>query len=471
MTGRGWLSNFRQVELQTLNLSGCSAIDPDVLSAYLGECRSSLRHLNLHGCVRAGHSVVQAIARRHKNLVTLVLGGCSQTIRDSILVTELFPALKILKHLDLEALNHISDSYGLFMNALPASLESLNLSSCKKLRLRGLVATGAVQTYINNIDNTAEAWRNAPTSKHKLQHVILDAIGSPRLGLCPGILTYFALGRSLREVHLAGCENVHDWEIEALAISCSKTLTCFQMRASCIGSPALMALAKHCEVLAECDVSACFGIGDEGILALCESRRVFRVEGNKKRGMQSCLKALHVASIPNLTDLAVAAMANLESLLVLDIHDCPKITAAALCKMVLRLPHAIDVNAKGVAGESISLSTLLRGHANTPPGLRFVNQRVFRKVNLSTLRNSCCSVRLHSQRLNSSVPMQIMIHCVDCNLLPKFDRGICSCCASTCHEGHKTFVGSWTRFYCDCPFSATENQCQAIFPAESRGRS
>lgn len=32
-----------------------------------------------------------------------------------------------------------------------------------------------------------------------------------------------------------------------------------------------------------------------------------------------------------------------------------------------------------------------------------------------------------------------------------------------CHKAHETFLGSWTRFYCDCPFGVASNQCAAIF--------
>jgi hypothetical protein len=482
MTGRGWLprlSNTNDVmtlTLDTLNLSGCHSLDPDTLCTYLNECRTSLRHLNLQGCMRVGSLVVDAIATKHQQLRSLWLGECSQKVKDYYIHC-LLSNLRYLKHLDLQGLKHITDLEGEFMSLLPDSIQSVNFSACKRLRLRlsgGLVeALGPIiiQTHMNNTTNTTD-WQDAPISRHKLLHIVLDGIGSPRQGLSCGILTYFALGRCLREIHLAGCEQVQDWEVQALAMTCGKTLTCFQMRACTIGNPSLEALAAHCKVLAECDVSACFQIDDRGILALCcESSSS---SSQTTTTLPSSLKALKVASLPNLTNLSVTAMTNLKSLHVLDIHDCPNVTASALCSTILSLPKIIDVNAKGIADECVSFSTLLRrSQEHVPLGLRFVNHRLFPSHTHTSNSNNnnssfCCSVRAHSQRLNASAPLQSMFHCTDCQLLPAFDRGMCGSCAASCHKGHRTFVGSWTRFYCDCPFggvAAGNNQCRAVFPA------
>ena len=173
----------------------------------------------------------------------------------------------------------------------------------------------------------------------------------------------------------------------------------------------------------------------------------------------------------------------------MDVHGCPNITASALCQTVMNFPRLIDVNATGIADSGgSSLPTLLRELARVgdviPTGLRFVNQRTFfvsREKQGPTTQSclpagcgafvGCCSVRKHSQRLSPSVPMSTMVHCIDCGLIPELDRGICQTCASMCHKGHRTFVGSWTRFYCDCPFlpptrlqSEPHQYCRAIFP-------
>jgi hypothetical protein len=469
VTGQEWLPRMKRFPIQNLDLSGCSSLDSDTLCQFLRECKASLRHLSLQGCIRIGPAVVDVIAEKHTQLLSLWLGGCSQAIGNRT-IRPLLQTLQHLKHLDLQALKNITDLSGEFMRLLPASIQSLNFSSCKQLRLGGMEALEAIQVYTNHGNQQRGwNWNNAPRSRHQLRHIVLDTIGTPRIGLCRGILTYFALGRTLREVHLAGCEHVQDWEVEALAVTCAQTLTCFQMRASRIGNPALDALATHCKVLAEVDVSACFRVDDKGILALCESRQVISVAGDKRRRDHPILKALKVASLPGLTDRAVAAIANLEALHMLDIHDCPNVTSTALSKTIRRLPHIVDVNAKDIADECVSLPTLLRRHPNLPPGLRFLNQRIFSSPPTTTCtgrRHSCCTVRTHSQRLNKSAPLQTMLHCIDCQLLPAFDRGMCACCASKCHKGHDTFVGSWTRFYCDCPFAVAGNRCQAIFDEE-----
>jgi hypothetical protein len=457
LSGHEWLPCLKdQVALQSLNLSGCSSLEPELLRDYLIHCLASLRHLNLHGCIRVGGNEVMAIGRYQRDLQSLSLGGCSQTIK-SPHITYLLHHLRQLKHLDLQALKHITDP---LLQTLPESICSIDFSSCERLRLGRQEWLEVLQMHRNH-----QSWNTAPLSRHRLQYIILDALGSPRRGLYPCTLTYFALGRCLREVHLAGCEQVLDWEIEVLAEACGQTLTVFQMRATRIGNDALIALATYCTVLAECDVSACFQVSDEGIVALCQNESSFRDETNPKRlCRRSTLRSLKIGSLPLLTNMAVSAIARLEALLVLDIRDCPQVTSTVLCQTILQLPQIIDVNAKGIADGHVSFSRLLRQSIGIPIGLKFVNQRpVSSSSSNSTQHYSCCSVRNRSQRLDAAVPLQYMYHCIDCGLLPSLSRGICACCVTKCHKEHRTFLGSWTRFYCDCPFGIADNQCTAMF--------
>lgn len=476
ISGKQWLPCLQnQTALQSLNLNGCSSLDQDLLNDYLMNCRQSLRHLSLFGCVRVGVDVVRSIALNHSQLQSLSLGGCSQTIKTQA-IQFLLERLQNLKHLDLQVLKNIKDP---ILELLPNSISSIDFSSCERLRLESLVVRQQQQAF-RNLEQAAVSWTEAPVSEHKIQHLVLDNIGTPRRGLHPGALTYFALGRCLREVHLAGCEQVLDWEIAALAQVCGKTLTVFQMRASCIGNEALIALAKHCTVLAQCDVSACFQIGDEGILALCQrdhqiattTDESLRQGPPKRRARISQLRSLKIACLPKLTNAAVSAIANLENLHLLDIHNCPGVTSNVLYEAVICLPQLIDVNGSDIADYHLSLSSQLRhcgpSSSAIPKGLRFVNgHQCFKSSFVSNQQEqegqrSCCSVRNNSQRLNSSVPLQYMYHCVDCKLLPALNRGICATCTN-CHQGHEVFRGSYCRFYCDCPFAvAGGNQCQSI---------
>lgn len=523
ISGKGWLPRLARAPLRTLDLSGCAGLDPSLLIDYLvarastyNSCRtpiareeSCLKSLNLSGCVRVGPRVVAAIANHQHQLEALWLGGCSQSIKSSDIIHCLLPRLVNLRHLDLQDLHNLSDLSGQFMQVLPVTIESINFSSCKFLRLAGIEALEAIQVHMNhqllgrgeqrdNDDNDVDSspWASAPRNRHsKMIHLVLDAIGTPRIGLCRGVLAYFSMGRSLREVHITGCEQVQDWEVEALAVLCADTLTCFQARGCRIGDPAILALAKYCKVLAEVDVSACFRVGNRGIVALSSKHLLDHGPQDVARsqliipgGLESRLRVLRLASLPGLTNVGVVAIANIKSLHILDVENCIEVTSNVLCNTILQLPYLVDINAKGIADSCASLTSLLRQAAISvplPTGLRFVNQRVFRSHSrTSTLPpdteasdsaitaplcpNStlakCCSVRTKSQRLGPNTPMAPMYHCIDCNLVPKFDRGICSACISSCHVGHRTFLGAWDRFYCDCPFQvAAHNPCRALF--------
>ena len=465
ITGKEWIPQLEdQVALQSLNLSGCASLDPDLLNHFLLHCKTSLRHLNLLGCVRADVVVVRTIALNHSQIESLSLGGCSQTINTPS-IRHLLERLRNLKQLDIQALNNISDP---ILGLLPTCISSINFSSCKRL---SLASEEAVTQQARQMQANTISWNEVPISNHKIQHLVLDALGTPRAGLYPGVLTYFALGRCLREVHLAGCEQVLDWEIDVLAQVCGRTLTVFQMRAACIGNEALIALANNCNILAMCDVSACYEVGDEGILALCRSSYIPRHEAavshqfGKRRAKASPLRSLKIASLPKLTNMAVSAIKNLANLHILDVHDCPNVTSNVLCETIVSLPQLIEVNAKDIADYHNSLSALIRQHKSIPKGLRFVNQRPVSLPSNAQAHHGehpCCSVRKYSQRVNASIPLQLMYHCVDCNLLPATNSGMCANCTK-CHTGHRVFLGSYTRFYCDCPFSIAGNECQVIF--------
>lgn len=470
LTGTAWLPILqnRCRSLRTLDFSGCASLDPTALVSFLdGGCHlartsssssSSLRRLSLKGCVRAGTSVVSAIARRHTGLRSLSLGGCSQRIgiQDVLYLLERLPDLK---DLDLQGLKRLKDP---LLGALPSSIQSVDLTSCECLRLAGPESTRVWA--LHSLEG--RCWTNVPASRHRVRHLVLDAIGTPRRGLMPGVLTYFALGRQLREVHLSGCEQVSDSEVLALAQLCGNTLTVLQMRACRIGNPALLALGTHCTCLAECDASACFQLSDDGVIALCRNRQLVRDGTNpKRRRHRSTLRSLKIASLPLLTDVALEGVSSLDSLLVLDMHDCPNVTARALFATMSKLRQLIDINAKGIKNDPLSILSLIRQFGSScsiPSQLRFVDQRVLpleppappvaRSVS-SCPSSSCCTVRKFSQCLNPSTPPQYMYHCVDCGLTPPVNRGICASCASRCHKNHRTYLGSLTRFYCDCPFS------------------
>jgi len=545
ITGASWFSGLSRIRLVTLDLTNCARLDCEILLRYLNECPKTLQHLHLNGCRCVGPEILDCIERCHPQLLSLSLGSCSQTISTSN-IFKLLRTLTLLKHLDLQGLTHIQDrvapdSEACFMDILPDSIESINLTGTKPLRLASQDVFRTMNTYLNmsleyiqavqgrvqNIqDNLRDLnnervnanqmlhvnrhildfqsdvyiWKNEPTYRLKLQHLVLDGAGHPRSGIFRGSVATFSLGRCLREVHLAGCEGVTDWEIQALAVNCGETLTCFQMRAGTIGNQALKSLAKYCRVLGEVDVSACFGISDDGIIALCrnlrrrerndtrtlstdEKREESSPSSKRSRILRPSLTILRVASLPRVTNRAIEAISQLRSLIILDVHECTKVEPFAVHKTIRQLPCLVDVNAKDIALGSPSLSAWLRNDPGTPRTLRFVNQRVFHHSASTNMPNRslgtkssiertgqstengklCCVVRSQSQRLSTTVPLAPMYHCVDCNLIPALDRGFCVECQQQCHVGHQTFLGSYTRFSCDCPFGTdAANICQAI---------
>jgi hypothetical protein len=305
-----------------------------------------------------------------------------------------------------------------------------------------------------------------------------SGIGTPRRGLVEGALPYFAMRSmgSLREVYLSGCEQIHDWEIEILASVCSNSLTCLEMRACCIGDPAIRAVGVHCNSIADLDFSACFEITDTGVISFCQ------YQGVRTRD-RSTVRSLKLANLSRLTDQSIRAISSLEALLVLDVHNCQSVSTEAIAQTASNLHSLVELEAKGIGQWNVAAAVSKSIQEGEKPNqLRFINGRPCNNKhkddnNDQKTTGSCfksCMVRKQSKRLLSSqgVSLQPMFHCIDCKLTPSYNRGLCHACVSHCHSGHKTFVGSYTRFYCDCPFGiATDNMqpvvCQLIADYET----
>jgi hypothetical protein len=549
-TGSSWLPELRNLSLVTIDFTNCIRLDSGLLLQYLNDCPTTLRHLHLNGCRSVGPDILDCIERCHGELLSLSLGSCSQTIHTSHMF-QLLGNLNSLKHLDLHDLTHIKDKESAdaeeyFVDKLPDSIESINLSGTKPLRLVCPEVYSTMNTYLNrsleymeaaqvrdqNVQNHLRAlvdedgpvgeiinlgdgmrdrgiqdsapdvfiWRNEDTFRLKIKHLVLDGAGHPRTGIFRGSVATFSLGRCIREIHLSGCESVRDWEVHALALNCGKTLRCFQMRAGSIGNSALEALGKHCHVLGEVDVSACFEISDDGIIALCrdlrrrdnsisrenETEEIGKSSSStneRRRILRSSLTVLKIASLPKITNCAIEAISRMESLIVLDIENCANVTPSVVHKTVQKLSFLVEINAKDISLGSPSLSVLLRNDPCVHRTLKFVNEQAFSidgtssktakaaatAMTIATPRpnddlRSCCTVRTQSQRLTAAVPHGAMYHCIDCKLIPALDRGFCAECLRQCHKGHETFLGSYCTFSCDCPF-LTDKMCQAIAPS------
>lgn len=508
--------------LTTIDFSGCAMLDPRSLRAALAPPRSTnetsetlatsaLRHLQLQSCYRINAPTIMAITTspQFAQLQSLGLGGCSQTIGDEC-VNAIITNLRHLRHLDLSGLKHITERASALFQVVPESMESLELAGCELLRFTHLLAWGRhlEQEMQRTAQLSSNFWQEhsqllesiPPNTRYPLPNLTkinFNGIGTPRRGLASGALPYFALRSmgSLRELHLSGCEHIRDWEVQVLAVTCGQSLTCIEMRACCIGDSAVQALGIHCTQLADVDLSACFEVSDEGIIAFCRHQAgLVKANDNstecgvhaketKRPAVQgsSTLRSLRIAALPQLTNASVGAVAALDSLLLLDVSNCPRVTSDGLAAAIRELSFLVEVDAKGIGPWGSSVAVLYSRDEDEPKHLRFVNGRRFhskstkRDTNPSRNRSGLnhCIVRQHGKRFDSTqgVPLQPMYHCVTCRLIPSLNRGMCHPCSVRCHSDHQTFVGSYTRFYCDCPFgiAGTKSPCQAVChrPVES----
>jgi hypothetical protein len=517
--GYTWLGRTLQQchNLTALDCSNCLSLDPRVFQNAIASSTCSMVHLNLQGCRRVDSGVVKAVARTWRELETLQLGGCSQTIDDDCLRFVCY-LLRHLRVLDLSGLKRISNE-GIIIT-LPSSLECLDLSGCEQVcftelghishQLQTLAEEGDIRALAEH--SVQELWtmlepRMDAMSRHAVEEIRsvpfsnLLATGwnlrvlnlshcgiAHSTGLPSGILGFLACfsGGLLREVNISGCSNVTNVDIKILAVTCARALTCLEARACSIGDDALKALGEECINLAILDVSACFDITNEGVMCLCSHNGVNRSDNmhvitspDFRRSRRGCpaLRSLKLAHLSNLTDDAILAVGGLrdgshdgklrsengglKKLLLLDVRSCVNISSRALEMVMAECRSLIEVEARGRNGRSISRDSLPR----TP---RFLNGRRLAPRQAST--TSChrrCTVSDHLQRLKATqgVRLQPMFHCVDCKLLSSANRGICSACAAACHEGHVTYFGSMTRFYCDCAFGISRGAaCKALSP-------
>ena len=630
VTGRKWMTQHLSrlaKNLVTLDFSGCSKLDTTLLRSVLvgpttvsqavsvangaevapGSSRSlprssqqqeevrsrsetrmtnpkhlaALRHLNLQGCRTVEATTVRVIASTLYELDSLLIGGCSQTIRDDCILL-IMDNLRNLQHLDFSGLRHITDQNGTLFDKLPSKLISLKLSHCEKVRLSGsehrhwMTYDIAARHVMLDRGTSEMAWarqvegrrvlpmqplplstarrsildgeahpssRNQPilqqqqhlrtVPRHKeITKIDFDCIGTPRRCLVNGALAYFAVSsNALREVNISGCVRF-DWEIEILAVACAESLTSLEMRACGIGDLAIHALARNCTKLAEIDISGCSDISDDGVMALTRDftgqtmqpnlvgatssgaatigiveqhdivASVAALGGVERRGLPKTLRVLRAKELPLLTDQAVRSISVLQSLQLLDVFNCQRINSQTLANTVIALPKLIEVDARGIAENGKDFTSILRNRLDENglmgQRLRFVNNRLFQwrishkrkasgrqpcceglgeegsSLELSAAPRQhestpqrCCTIRRHSQRTRPSqgVPLQPMFHCRDCGLLSSMGLGVCSTCASTCHKEHDTFLGSYTRSYCDCAYGTSLNtKCKAVFP-------
>jgi len=526
--------------LETLDLSWCGLLISDYIieattqtqlrpdhncingESLGGNVLTNLRHLYLSGCRRINGSAVSHLVHYFPYLQTFHIAGCSQAIKDDCIM-QICKHLPDLTSLNLEGLGNITDTSLIEIFKRLHKLVYLNVNGCKKVRCSFLTQYGniilrRIENQVDDgnltnpiLDDLISAIRNSNgLSLAALKAYFTDSssivnftavedsifrvqlevanlcLGLPRrnFGLPKGSLSFFSLtsmGR-LRDVDVSGCESVTDTDVQVLAAICSPSLQSLELRGCTIGNSAIKALAFYnCDNLVSLDVSACFKIGDEGVISLCPSvNRSYDVETGRK-GCPA-LTSLKIASLPLLTDRALFAISgkstnprvnsncsSLKQLLLLDVKNCPNVSPHAIESILKTCSSLVELDARDIS------NTVRREKNFEPKHLVIFNGKRQNRNNTMNKNecSNCCTAVTHSQRLKLKEGKELhrMFYCKECNLLPSYNRGICSACAVHCHNGHVgVYFSSVTSFYCDCFFGFQPHGKQCSFhpsPSES----
>lgn len=470
--------------LLVLDLSNCARLDPEWLinlsSPHNGEelpipsSSPPLKELYLTGCRRVNEKSLKSISNYFVNLQTLHLGLASQSIGDSSLSTICFK-LKKLQSLELTGLNKITNRGSLQIFCQLRKLKYLNVNGCEKMNWNFLsLQCNILREWLGSDDRTQEdvsdllnLARNGQLDSVKeilsipVLSMDVDIFslklevarlsfgpnirgGIPRF--CLSLLAISSMGM-LREVDVSGSTYVSNDDIQNLAYTCRDSLKSLEVRCCrSIGDPSLQAIAKFAKLVVFLDISACFSVTDTGLKSLG----------------QGCLELITIKmSSLGATNEGINSFRHLKKLLVLDVNNCPHITELSINLLLLNCTQLLELDVRNTGVKCANLRNEERHQL-----VIFNGKRYSLKQRHDFYR--CCTARNTSQRLNAnqgSVQLRRMYHCVDCNLVPCVDRGMCHACAVNCHEGHYgVYFSCITTFYCDCAFGFQQRSCYEIFP-------
>jgi len=460
-------------KLQTINLSGCIRFDGRCFEIALDQIErdfsrrsdwSPLRHLYLTCCCRVTKETLRSMAESNYlvALETLHVGGCSQTIDDEALMS-VFRHCINLKSVEVSGLDHITSTswFSVLNPMLPKGLEVLYASGCRLVRTvvgdfevlparvieafpkdnesLKLMTVDSIKALFNErVTHLSDGSLDPLTLGNNLR--VLGCNETARATLTdPGWLGYLSIqsGR-LKEVELSGNIGVRTVDIQILARTCGSSLQCCNFRACEITNTALEAIGMFCERLVDLDVSACFHVGDEGIIAVATG---------------VCAKTLRALRMSALTLVSNACLTvvgeNLHHLLLLDIRNCPD-----LSHFSSDVPPLIELDARNDWSSKTfrfpDIPTLRIRNGRRLPQVPYTNNT---GAGLKPRRRDCIA-SLNSQRREArqGVDPMPMWHCRDCDLVPSRNRGMCTTCAVLCHPEHSTYLGGVARFSCDCAY-------------------
>lgn len=249
--------------LLKFDVQKCKDVGDEGLKAIASSCRC-LRTVNVSGCVKVTNAGVKAVGRFCRDLYSLDVSACTLVTGDAVqFVAE---RCNTLGRVSVGECKGIKDG-AVMKLAMECNLHRLSLRNCMEI-------TGVA------LDSLAE---HAPGLR------ILD------LGGCTGINNkaahlklrkLFKACPALEDVSLNKVPNITDETVEALAISCGRSLTRVILgNCTKLEDPAIMVLAEQCPNLKTVDLEHCEGLTAESVELLlneCRDLKILRVEGMSK---------------------------------------------------------------------------------------------------------------------------------------------------------------------------------------------
>ncbi|KAK9115512.1 hypothetical protein Sjap_014459 [Stephania japonica] len=326
-------------------------------------------------CARAGPLMLRKMAERFVRLVELDLSQSASrsffpgvTDSDLSVIADGFRWLRIL---DLRgckgdegwfassvvmALGYhicVTDAGMMVIGSSLSSLQSLNVSDCRKLTDKGLgkIASGCSdlrRLHLSGCRLISDLSLQALSDNCKF----LEELG---LQGCNNItdsgLTILVDGCwRIKVLDVSKCSNVSDVGVSSVCNACSSSLRTLKMLGCRIGDPSIVSLAQSCKNLETLVISGCPNISNDSIKSLVITCK----DSLKNLRMDSCLnlsdasliyilshcrnlEALDIGCCEDVSDAAFEVLGHVSfesRLKVLKIYNCPKITVFGVGKLL-----------------------------------------------------------------------------------------------------------------------------------------
>ena len=442
-----------------------------------------LRQLYLAGCRKFKGDHVTRLTEYFTEIQVLHLSGCSQAMNDKSIIQICNHLHHNLESFDLSGFNRITDASSIAIFRTCKKLRYLNVNHCERLHWDFLAPfrQGLEEWWTEVILAGAGAGAGAAADEDQGRASLFDVCSLARSGDVHSLrvaqsfssfghlmdwdmisfqmeiadisfgastrgglqkyglaaLAMASFGR-LREVNVSGSQIVNA-DVHVLSVVCQDSLKSLDVRCcDHIGDDSLRSISQYAKNLVNLDLSACINMTDVGVAELQHCERL------------TCLK---MASLTSITNISISSFGSLSNLLVLDVHNCRFVTKEAIKELLGQLPLLVDVDARNIAHDHWKCAIT----GEDKKGLAIFNGKKCRHAGLQRGESSqCCSVTESSRRvtIQQGARPRRMYHCTECDLVPKFNQGMCGGCAIHCHKDHfsSVYMGAVTYYFCDCAF-------------------